>query len=90
MDSPVLITVTVLLVILAVGAILLSLFLYLRHRKAKQKLAEAKYAFDAQQFEKSQKAKKGWKHKFMARKTIKYVFKSEASLISASFSSPTP
>lgn len=73
MEQTVLIVVTVGIIIIAIGAILVSIFFYQRHKKTKRKFDEAQMVYGAKlEAERAaQKGKKSWKQRLITRKTIK-------------------
>lgn len=75
MDSTVLIVIIICIVGVAVGAVIFSLWFYMRQKKARLKLAEAEAMYGAkQEAERLKKAnKKSWKQRLITRKTIRYV-----------------
>ena len=74
MESTILIILIICIVGVAVGAVIFSLWFYMRQKKARLKLAEAEAMYGAkQEAERLKKAnKKSWKQRLITRKTIRY------------------
>ena len=73
MESWALIVIIIGVLVIAIAAIVVSLFLYMRHRKTKQRLADAEALYGAKQAADNLKKSKGknWKQRLITRKTIR-------------------